>query len=312
MAHTQKGDRLWLALCNVSSIVVDVTLNKYSNLLPKVAVLCLWAIPTCLFVVWTFRAEATKNWWRTRFLKHRASYILMFLILIPFSWLGTSAMIVRLASHIHSVSPQPAPLSALAISSQETSPSPKSKAATPQVPALPRKENSQQPIAYSQQSPTYEQQCKDSACAQGPGAQATINQYGPPPAQVTVNEIVMIPLKESKDGFMVTRFVISTDKPVALEPVGMLFSGPCEPYFTSYVDLDGIGAVMVTGAPGFQNTSASNLFSPNGMKIPNEIGFFPPALLTNSMHILVNVKSAYPVHFVKFIQVKLPPETSTQ
>jgi len=33
--------------------------------------------------------------------------------------------------------------------------------------------------------PTFLQQCKDSACAQGPGAQATLNQFGPPEPQIT-------------------------------------------------------------------------------------------------------------------------------
>lgn len=40
--------------------------------------------------------------------------------------------------------------------------------------------------------PTYGQKCEESACAQGPGSQATYNQYAPPPATITISGINQI------------------------------------------------------------------------------------------------------------------------
>jgi hypothetical protein len=92
-----KEDRIWLALCTATGVAVDVTLNKYSAILPGIAVLLLWAIPAVLFVVWFWRVEKTRDWVKSRFLEHPVSYALMFLILIPFAWQATATVVSKLS-----------------------------------------------------------------------------------------------------------------------------------------------------------------------------------------------------------------------
>lgn len=59
-------------------------------------------------------------------------------------------------------------------------PKPKTVSREPALTHTPSAVPSSQPFAQEQsQQPTYEQKCEGSACAQGPGSQATLNQYGP-------------------------------------------------------------------------------------------------------------------------------------
>jgi len=92
-------------LCTATGVAVDVTLNKYASILPWSAVLGLWAIPLVLFVVWFWRVERTTAWVKHRFLEHPFSYVLMFLILIPFGWGATATMISKLTRKTIAASP---------------------------------------------------------------------------------------------------------------------------------------------------------------------------------------------------------------
>jgi hypothetical protein len=86
MAEKQSGDRIWLVLTTSTGVAVNVTLNKYSSLLPTYAVLLLWCIPGILFFVWLWRVETAKSWMRERFLRHRISYLLLFFAFIFICW----------------------------------------------------------------------------------------------------------------------------------------------------------------------------------------------------------------------------------
>jgi len=187
-----RGDRLWLALCTATGVAVDVTLNKYSSALPGWAVACIWIIPAILFIIWFWRVENTSNWVRLRFLEHPVSYILMFLILIPFSWQATATMVAKLQSSPKTqkttndpgVTTIPCPQSPAQPSPNLSPPagsappivttdskSTQAKTKTNPTPTVP-------PRLQNAPPSTYQQKCEGSACAQGPGSQATYNQYG--------------------------------------------------------------------------------------------------------------------------------------
>src|SRR5271166_4210180 len=105
MVEEPKGDRLWLALCTATGVVVDVTLNKYSSQLPGIWVLCLWAIPMVLFAVWVWCVEKTHGWVKKRFVEHPVSYIVMFLIFLPFAWQASATMFAKLQQHFNQSPP---------------------------------------------------------------------------------------------------------------------------------------------------------------------------------------------------------------
>jgi hypothetical protein len=207
MADKEKGDRIWLVLCTAAGVAVDVTLNKYSSTLPGYVVAAIWVVPAVLFVIWFWRVEKTRDWVKSRFLEHPVSYILMFLILIPFGWQATATMVSKLQ-------PSTPKMQATIIEPHEGASNPPSapqnptqKTATP--PASPQARKSHEtkppaipspPIATLTNAPapaptpsqslvaptTYgEQSCVGSACAQGPGSQATLNQYGAPKLSMT-------------------------------------------------------------------------------------------------------------------------------
>ena len=103
----QRGDRLWLVLSTATSVAVGVTLNRYSNVIPVWSVLCLWAIPAVLFVVWFWRVETTHLWVKERFEKHPVSYVLMCLILVPFGWQATASLLSKLHTRTASIPANP-------------------------------------------------------------------------------------------------------------------------------------------------------------------------------------------------------------
>lgn len=98
MTGQNRGDRTWLVVCTATGLAVDTTLNKYSSVLPGWAVLVLWAIPALIFLFWFWRVEKTHSWVKTRFLNHPVSYVLMFLILVPFGFQATHTMYSKLLS----------------------------------------------------------------------------------------------------------------------------------------------------------------------------------------------------------------------
>ena len=89
---------------------MDVTLNKYSSLLPWYIVLGLWFIPAILLVIWAWKVDKSQSWFKRQFLEHPVSYSLMFLILVPFGYQATSRMISTLPNNlIPLVGQSPAP-----------------------------------------------------------------------------------------------------------------------------------------------------------------------------------------------------------
>ena len=94
-----KGDRIWLFLSTFTGVAVDVTLNKYSSILPFSAVAALWAIPAVLLVIWVWQVERTNGWVTKHFLEHPVSYVLLFLIFLPFGWQATATLVSKLTSH---------------------------------------------------------------------------------------------------------------------------------------------------------------------------------------------------------------------
>jgi len=96
MPEQRKGDRIWLVLCTSTGVAVDVTLNKYSSLLPWWAVLGLWLIPAALFVVWFWRVERTTSWVKHHFLERPVSYVLLFLVLIPVGYSVTHELWLKI------------------------------------------------------------------------------------------------------------------------------------------------------------------------------------------------------------------------
>jgi hypothetical protein len=186
-------------LCTATGVTVDVTLNKYSSQLPDVIVLALWAVPAILLAIWIWQVERTHGWVKKRFLEHPVSYVIMFLILIPFGWQATATMI----SKVHflpakerqktimvatappknpAVIPNPAPtptqtkLKSSFHLSHEKPTTMTSVASSPTGPV-----STPVPVQTASLQPTYgAQTCIGSACAQGQGSSATFNQFGPP------------------------------------------------------------------------------------------------------------------------------------
>ena len=254
MADKEKRDRIWLALCTAAGVAVDVTLNKYSSTLSGYAVAAIWALPAILFVIWFWRVEKTRDWVKNRFLEHPVSYVLMFLILIPFGWQATATMVSKLkpsAQKVATVTLPPAPAVGTVPATNNPKPTderqvailkelPKEQPKSPKVKAVPPTQGTTvgndsvamgkiaqgskigdrsvqigatdsngntivQPGAYGFDAhsgpggtavgehsgggvpaqPIYEQKCEGSACAQGPGSQATFNQYGAPKLVMT-------------------------------------------------------------------------------------------------------------------------------
>lgn len=221
-AEKEEGDRTWLVLCTATGVAVDVTLNKYSSSLPGLAVVGIWAVPAVLFVIWFTRVESTQQWVKTRFLEHPVSYVLMFLIIIPFGWGATSTMVAKLLGAPKTPETQLAPLTQ---ASPVTNPS-QSVSSQPVIGAivtaphthatLPPKKQQQgnlndKPLADSPlttvpvvQPPTFGQTCIGSACAQGPGAQATFNQLGTPERRIASKYVTEItPVLTAHPGFAV-------------------------------------------------------------------------------------------------------------
>jgi hypothetical protein len=70
----------------------------------------------------------------------------------------------------------------------------------------------------------YEQKCDGSACAQGPGSQATYNQYGPPPLKLTAS---LQTVASDKEGLMKTAITVTPNQPVtAPSAVEIEFDNP--------------------------------------------------------------------------------------
>lgn len=200
MADERKGDRLWLLLCTLTGIAVDVTLNKYSSVLPGLAVVGIWAILAILFVIWFVRVETTKRWVQTRFLDHPVSYVLMFLILIPFGWGATAAMFAKLHNSPKSKGLQTSqsiqdypPSNSLQTSAQiATERGTVSSIPLPTEPSFIGRTKFFRPVSSPQKPtvavsapmastapPTYgSQTCTGGACTQGPNSSATYNQFG--------------------------------------------------------------------------------------------------------------------------------------
>jgi hypothetical protein len=212
MAEQSKGDRLWLVLSVATGVAVDVTLNKYSGVLPGWGVLCIWAIPAALFIVWVWKVERTSGWLRSRFLEHPVSYVLMFLSCIPIFWYSTTMMVsgMRAKRPVSSVQQPSRPMQTV------TAPQPSAQGTlVPPVPAQApqRFQRRQKPVPTissntpissplplvqpgstqaSPSIPTYSQQCAGSACAQGANSQATYNQYGPPAWDISDSQMEAI------------------------------------------------------------------------------------------------------------------------
>jgi hypothetical protein len=87
-----KGDRLWLILSVLTGVAVDVTLNKYSSVLPGLVVLLVWAVPLVLLIVWGFRFEQRTGTIRGKFKQHPISYLLILILLIPIFVYSTALM----------------------------------------------------------------------------------------------------------------------------------------------------------------------------------------------------------------------------
>ncbi|MDX6458619.1 MAG: hypothetical protein QOE55_2316, partial [Acidobacteriaceae bacterium] len=106
MADNQNGDRIWLVLCTFTGVAVDVTLNKYSSLLPTYAVLLLWCIPAAIFLFWVWRVERVKSWAKERFLNHPFSYVLLFIVFAFVCWQAVNSIRSRLTTSSRSPTTQ--------------------------------------------------------------------------------------------------------------------------------------------------------------------------------------------------------------
>jgi hypothetical protein len=102
----QKGDRSWLAVCMSTGVVMDVTLNKYSSVLPWWVVLGLWLIPLCLILIWVIRVERSNSSFKERFLRYPVFFTLTLLVLIVVLGAMTVPIVAKLKS-LSAIPPQP-------------------------------------------------------------------------------------------------------------------------------------------------------------------------------------------------------------
>ncbi len=289
MANQPSGDRIWLALCTVAGVAVNVTLDKYSSSLPGLAVVLIWAVPAILFVVWFIRVETTKNWVKSRFMQNPASYVLMFLILIPFGWVSTSMMIAKLQTK--SI-PQALPTSTGLTPTKITPPlSPDTRIAVAPTLNLPPIKPPSKTVQHTQfespavmpapgsistqaiPTPTYQQQCTGPGpCAQGPGAQATTNihvGYVPPPPRTisAQNELAALSIMKSAPKGSSVYFVyigIDNESIAFQKKIRSLFEGwslageESQPSWSTMIQLgNGPGDTQVINSIGIGCTSTS-------------------------------------------------------
>jgi hypothetical protein len=95
MPEEQKPDRTWLAVCTAAGVAVDVTLNRYSSLLPLWVVVAICSIPVILFAVWIWKVEKATSTLKQQLLKYPVSYVVMFLVLVVVGWGATATTISK-------------------------------------------------------------------------------------------------------------------------------------------------------------------------------------------------------------------------
>ncbi|SFS21062.1 hypothetical protein SAMN05421771_4023 [Granulicella pectinivorans] len=311
------GDRLWLALATSTGVAVDVTLNKYSSVLPWYVVVGLWMIPACLFIIWFWRVERTTSWVKHRFLEHPVSYVLMFLVLIPIGFGITSLMIDKFrkspalpANISHDVTPHNAiPIPSLSqVPVQISSPAPpptkrailasRFKPETPTEPAKVAVASTQNPAIAIPPPPSGGQTCYGSNCFQGTNfGSVQQNQFGPPLPRFTFTED---PATVNSDGIYVMKVHIRTDISVPGAIVGVAFSGP--------IDLGKGGGPddpKLVGSSA-QQISWGGPLGMNGALVPNSYGFMinMPAAFMPQMDLVITAKSKEPVHVLQVNIVK--------
>ncbi len=169
------------------NLAINATVNKYGSHWSDLVIVFLWILPIIPFAIWGYLHERTlmnRIWLISRFRNHPISISLVILL---FLWIAIGQSL-RIIHRFHN------PITAASAQLQEATAKPKvypqkeANSVTPH-PAnpIPRSKSHLKLRPQILQSPsvvnppttqtTYEQKCEGSACAQGPGSQATFNQY---------------------------------------------------------------------------------------------------------------------------------------
>lgn len=328
MQDESKKDRIWLVLCTVTGVVVDVTLNKFSSMLPSYVVVSLWAVPALLFVIWIWRVEATASWVKRRFLEHPVSYVLMFLILIPFGLQATAKMVSKLKPHSrnlpsittmpstssipsvqHSESSRPAMATLEPPQTQAANQNPKSAKVKPAYPKLREPvPETKTPIHASLSQSIGSVDCANAGnCAGVNNGQQIFNQYGPPQLVITDAQrdgitTAMSPFAGLDVSFYLERPTTTTEafaqklctalRNAGLNAHSMSSQDDCSPPFWS--------GMMVAGEPSDGITvraTRANLQAANALGIifiqehvlRDKIKFIPMTEMDDT-HILIQIK----------------------
>lgn len=192
----------WSVGCVMLNFAIDATVNKYGSHWSGWIIVILWLLPLIPFALWAFLHERLllqRKWVASQFAEHPISFLLIVGLFLVIGVWQTKQIISRFTESSRETTalaqPTPAANSAPTPAPQNqappTNPPPapkqlrpilhKPKAAAPTTPAVVHPVPAITPEAAPAQQPTYgPQTCVGSACAQGPGSQAILNQSGVP------------------------------------------------------------------------------------------------------------------------------------
>lgn len=212
-----KKDLLLLFVGGSWEYAMGLISNRYAAQIPMLYFSILLALPLLFTLAWIIKMERQDGRVRALLAKHRISTIVLALLLLFVGWntftIYRSKLQVDLAAHAGKAPPSQAPI---APAQQQNNNSPtlaqddpkvvppkvhpsKKKSVPPPIPVH-IEPTTQQPPQQQGQQPTYAiGQCVGSACAQGPGAQATYNQFGETPRRITEEQKVALEACLSKN-----------------------------------------------------------------------------------------------------------------
>lgn len=129
----------------------------------------------------------------------------------------------------------------------------------------------------------------------------TVNNFGPPLANLTFTEEVTQALSSDGTGVKEMKLHIKTDRPIPGAVVGVVMSGPInltQEYFTAHPPSQEGAAIsqINVGSP----------LSNSGVLIPNSFALIigAPAALSPGVDLVVPVESKFDVHVVQVLQIR--------
>jgi len=223
-----KKNWLWLAGCVMLTFANNIAIQKWGSQWPDWAVWSLYVIAAICLCVAAFRYEQFLNAGgkiKQQIKAAPLSFGLFCFLMLLLSWSLIDAFVHRPHSNvIQSGYLPPNPIASVASPPRKVEQQTPSQAGAKQ-PHIKIHQPQTQSVPAPAQPLTYEQKCESSACAPGPGSQATYNQLGSPLPKVTAS--AQRQMQTGKlDAPWETVFTISTNVLVQTGDLRLKCSGP--------------------------------------------------------------------------------------